>query len=366
MACAILFLVGCEDLNTYDPGENNDSNSTENNCTSMSPSDCSAYCDAIDWSDLNNTDTTCLSYCGCKLPEPEIDCKKSDYEYCKIIITDDNNNTEYMCSDKSDYSPSCTFSSCECTGIDDQNRTVGDRGTNCTCPGGSSFSSSLISATGVVGGSGGYTDGDNTESNDDSNTSHKTYISHTGIRAKLFWIGEPGGDNRSAWDADWKNHYGGADTPNDRNNYEPATFHPEENPFYVALPYNDLGADGERKYGADNYIPWASEDDDPFLSICKNRWVKITANDHTAYAQWEDVGPYGDGDDINYVFGGKKPLNTGDTNGSGVTISPAVRDYLLGSGHTDTNATDLDWVFVEEADVKSGPWKDTITTRPSE
>jgi len=59
-------------------------------------------------------------------------------------------------------------------------------------------------------------------------------------------------------------------------------------------------------------------------------------------------------------------LNSEDANSSGITISPAVRDYLLGFGHQDINTTEIDWVFVEEADVKNGPWKDIVTTRPSE
>ena len=43
-------------------------------------------------------------------------------------------------------------------------------------------------------------------------------------------------------------------------------------------------------------------------SVIKNKWIKITANGKTAYAQWEDCGPF-IYDDFNYVFEGKTLLN---------------------------------------------------------
>ena len=188
---------------------------------------------------------------------------------------------------------------------------------------------------------------------------------HTDIKTELFWIGGKDENNdtieKSAWDSNWMNHYGGTDTPDSRSGYHPASFMPKENPFYAALPYNDLARNGERKYGSDNYIPWTSDNDDPYESICKNRWVKITANKKTAYAQWEDVGPYDYSTDINYVFGGKNPLNHNDANGSAIAISPAVRDFL----NLDVNNTTVDWVFVEEAKVPDGPWREKITDSPS-
>ncbi len=112
---------------------------------------------------------------------------------------------------------------------------------------------------------------------------------------------------------------------------------------------------------ADRYpiVFWADEDDNSNKSICKNRWVKITAiNGASAYAQWEDVGPSGD-DDENYVFGESNPLNASSF---GLVISPAVRDYLK----LDENET-VNWEFVEETSVDPrGPWFDTVTTSGSD
>jgi len=148
-------------------------------------------------------------------------------------------------------------------------------------------------------------------------------------------------------------HYGGIDTPDQRTEYFPAGFVPDENPFYVALPYNDLGSNGEFKPNIQAYIPWAIESDTPSRSICKNRWVRISAHRKDAYAQWEDVGPIASSD-INYVFGSSEPFVGTD---AGLRVSPAIRDYL-GLDANDTVA----WKFVEFSQVPAGPWKDIITT----
>ena len=73
------------------------------------------------------------------------------------------------------------------------------------------------------------------------------YPLHENITATVFWIGEPGSEengyipnNSSAWDDLWLQHYGGVDDPSNRNGYFPANFTPKENPFYIALPYNDF------------------------------------------------------------------------------------------------------------------------------
>ena len=69
----------------------------------------------------------------------------------------------------------------------------------------------------------------------------------------------------------------------------------------------------------------------------------------TAYAQWEDAGPFRT-DHWQYVFGNERPkpnLNKG----AGLDVSPAVRDYL---GMQDTDVTD--WKFVEFKEVPRGPW----------
>jgi hypothetical protein len=66
------------------------------------------------------------------------------------------------------------------------------------------------------------------------------------IVATVFWIGEqesegnPLPNTESAWDPNWVAHFGGEDSPIQRVNYVPIGFTPRQNPFYVALPYNDL------------------------------------------------------------------------------------------------------------------------------
>ena len=47
---------------------------------------------------------------------------------------------------------------------------------------------------------------------------------------------------KSAWDFNWTANYGGTDNPEPsaRRNYIPIAFVPRQNPFYFALPYNDV------------------------------------------------------------------------------------------------------------------------------
>lgn len=192
--------------------------------------------------------------------------------------------------------------------------------------------------------------------------SAQIYPVHTGISTTFFWIGEDADkDNKgisnapSAWDDEWKKHFGGTDDPKKRNGYFPSKFTPKENPFYVALPYNDFDKKGKRKTDVASVIPWAAgiaiSDDE---SYCKNRWVKITKDGKVVYAQWEDVGPFGE-DDSGYVFGRAAPKNKTNKH-AGLDVSPAVRDFL---DLKDVDTTD--WVFVEELDVPDGPWKRVVT-----
>src|SRR5207247_4587432 len=70
----------------------------------------------------------------------------------------------------------------------------------------------------------------------------------TNIVTTVFWVGEQAGGNnpvpnyRSSWDANWTNNYGGFDNldPSARRSYLPIAFIPRQNPFYFALPYNDV------------------------------------------------------------------------------------------------------------------------------
>lgn len=185
---------------------------------------------------------------------------------------------------------------------------------------------------------------------------------HRDIRATVFWIGEDasrdnGGiaNQASAWDEDWMRHFGGVDDPDVRHSLGPA-FVPQENPFYVALPYNDFDEDGERRADARTQVPWAGATAWPAdHSMVKNHWIELRAGDRVAYAQWEDVGPFLE-DDAAYVFGTAAPRNTVDQR-AGIDLSPSVRDAL---GVDDVAL--VDWRFVDAADVPAGPWTAVVTT----
>ncbi len=189
-----------------------------------------------------------------------------------------------------------------------------------------------------------------------------TYPWKTQIVTTIFWIGEPAGGNNpvhnfsSSWDLNWESSYGGYDNPNpgSRHNFIPANFIPRQNPFYIALPYNDV-THGSTKPEAKVVIPWfrnavADGTWAEGQSVCRNRWIAIrNSSGKVCYAQWSDCGPFRT-DHWQYVFGNEKPkpnLN----GGAGLDVSPAVRDYLQ-LGSTDVT----DWKFVEANDVPSGPW----------
>src|SRR5688572_6585465 len=177
------------------------------------------------------------------------------------------------------------------------------------------------------------------------------------IVTTTFWVGEaptknnPVPNHVSSWDGSWAKNYGGTDDPNRENraNYMPVKFEPKQNPFYVALPYNDLTMKGYKPEAA-QVIPWFKDGPSAnHKSVCKGRWIAIKFKDRTCYAQWEDCGPFRT-DHWQYVFGNERPkpnLNKG----AGLDVSPAVRDFL---GMNDTDVTD--WKFVDYAEVPTGPW----------
>lgn len=176
----------------------------------------------------------------------------------------------------------------------------------------------------------------------------------------VFWVGEastPQNDfipnDKSAWDSSWQNRFGGIDDPENRCGYNPCAFTPKENPFYFALPYNDLDDQGNRKNSA-GQIPWFEEKND-HQSVLKNSWLTITYHDQTCYAQWQDVGP-NETDDFDYVFGEAPPSNTFGIS-AGLDISPAVRDCLK-----MTTNDNVYWKFITDSEVPPGPWQKTITT----
>lgn len=183
---------------------------------------------------------------------------------------------------------------------------------------------------------------------------------HFNVVTTVFWTGEPAdSDNgdipnaESAWDDHWQLHYGGFDNPDRRQGYRPAGFTPHENPFYIALPYNDIAPDDSRKSSAAvcrALTPTLTPDH----SWCKNVWIAVSYHGRTAYAQWEDAGPFGE-DDAQYVFNGLPPSSlTGEK--AGLDVSPGVRDYL---GIGDVSMTT--WHFAAPTDVPGGPWTARIT-----
>ncbi|MHA3774068.1 hypothetical protein ACXR0O_21275 [Verrucomicrobiota bacterium sgz303538] len=179
----------------------------------------------------------------------------------------------------------------------------------------------------------------------------------TNIVTTIFWVGESASVNNpvhnrsSSWDLNWSSTFGGFDDPNpaNRRGFLPAKFEPRQNPFYVALPYNDVTR-GTTKPESRQVIPWFRQAfEREGKSVCRDRWVAIRKGNRVCYAQWSDCGPFRT-DHWQYVFGNERPkpnLNKG----AGLDVSPAVRDFL---GLASTDLTD--WKFVEFRDVPKGPW----------
>ena len=179
------------------------------------------------------------------------------------------------------------------------------------------------------------------------------------IVTTVFWVGEqptrnnPTPNRASSWDDHWAANYGGFDDPdvNHRRNFIPIAFVPRQNPFYFALPYNDVGHGGT-KPEARVLIPWFRQ---AFVqeghTVCKDRWIAIAHGSRVAYAQWEDCGPWST-DHYQYVFGNERPRSSLN-GGAGLDVSPAVRDYIGMDSGTDVTS----WKFVEASEVPSGPWQ---------
>ena len=188
-----------------------------------------------------------------------------------------------------------------------------------------------------------------------------------GIVGTVFWVGElPSGNNpvpntSSSWDPHWMANYGGFDDPepSHRNDsFCPKAFKPRQNPFYVALPYNDCVNSETTKIEAARMIPWFRNSFSKHgRSVCRDRWIAIRFGSQVCYAQWSDCGPFLT-TDANYVFGDATPANP-QNDGAGLDMSPAVRDFLgFESGRK------LDWRFVDLDEVPEGPWKTHGTNNP--
>lgn len=145
----------------------------------------------------------------------------------------------------------------------------------------------------------------------------------------------------------------------------------DENPYYFALPYRDF-----------YYYVWDSEKEKKVLerknyygiTDVKNRWIEIfhPKTGKTAYAQWEDVGPWNIYDP-DYVFGNndERPyaemgIDMGwlgyyrETNGAGLDVSPTVMKYLNNNSLKE-GMINVNWRFVKSSEVPDGPWKDKIS-----
>jgi hypothetical protein len=180
------------------------------------------------------------------------------------------------------------------------------------------------------------------------------------IVTTVFWVGEsatvnnPVHNRSSSWDLNWKTSFGGFDNPDPlkRRGFLPGGFVPKLNPFYVALPYNDVKGSAH-KPEARIVIPWfRSAFVRDGLSVCRDRWVAIrNASGRVCYAQWSDCGPFRT-DHWEYVFGKERPTQNLN-GGAGLDVSPAVRDYLR------LSSTDVtDWKFVEFSEIQRGPWSE--------
>ena len=177
------------------------------------------------------------------------------------------------------------------------------------------------------------------------------------VTTTVFWIGEkpspnnPTPNSASSWDPNWQQNYGGYDDPNKDQrawDFRPKNFVPKLNPFYVALPFNDV----VHEPTARRVIPWYRNvrKAKGTRSVCKGRWIAIRYGRKICYAQWEDCGPFVT-DDWAYVFGFTPPKNRHNS-GAGLDVSPSVRDYLsLKSG------AKCDWRFVDISEVPPGPWR---------
>jgi hypothetical protein len=203
-------------------------------------------------------------------------------------------------------------------------------------------------------------------------TATRTYPLHAGVPASVFRVGVAlpgqgvdGQSLSSGWDRSWAAHYGGCDgygsvgascrsdlAARTAPDWFPVALVPKENPYYVGLPYNDVG-DPDRAA-----VPWAYDPGyaehvgDRAFSFVKNRWVQVTGANGSCYAQVEDTGP--GASDPGYVLRAAPPAHTPALN-----LSPALARCV---GVTDPAAgTRVDWAFVDRP--PAGPWTAVVTSR---
>lgn len=172
------------------------------------------------------------------------------------------------------------------------------------------------------------------------------------IVTTVFWIGEGATpmssmtNLQSAWDGNWVHNNGGADDQYALSGYASSEHASTLNPFYVALPFNDLAYPDK----TNRWLPqnWSrpSRRGEKMVSACQHRWIEIkNLAGRVCFAQWEDVGPVVT-DDAEYVFGTSRPSAS-----RGLDVSPAVAKFL-GLGSTAYTS----WRFVDDEDVQPGMW----------
>lgn len=205
-------------------------------------------------------------------------------------------------------------------------------------------------------------------------STHVRYPWKTHITSTIFWVGEDPGqrnpttNHTSSWDQNWVENFGGTDDPDPvmrianhaTGEFRPKAFIPKLNPFYIALPYNDVMSHRAHKPEASRVIPWFARMR-PLAgkTVLKGRWVQIYRNGRSCFAQWEDCGPWST-EDWEYVFGTAKQPKTRENQSAGIDLSPSIRDYLgLRSGDK------VHWRFVEDGQVPLGPWS-RYGQRPTE
>lgn len=163
------------------------------------------------------------------------------------------------------------------------------------------------------------------------------------IVTTVFWIGK--GSSASGWDPNWERNNGGGDNEFSLSGYAPKQHASTLNPFYVALPFNDL----THPELAARWLPrgWYKPPcDGKAVSARKNRWIELKSQSgRCCFAQWEDVGP-AKTDDAAYVFGSDRPIGK-----RGLDVSPAVAKYL-----GFTSGSSLSWRFVDNDGVPPGLW----------
>jgi hypothetical protein len=156
------------------------------------------------------------------------------------------------------------------------------------------------------------------------------------------------------------------------NGYFPTRTTPDENPFYLDLPFDDVN-DSTAFAQRCQVIPWAAGSPDcknPDVSFMKNHWVAITGpNGSTCYGQIEDAGPSSGSNyhDANYVFGTanarpqNKQFSSDSSQGAGMDVSPALNG-CLGFAELDGDGDHVSWRFVDASAVPAGPWLTVVTT----